>query len=95
MFGQKVEILWHRSKEHFTGEEQIKHNKRIKSWKSLMQHQLHCQFWVLPSLSLFKWDRCSPNPDPVPNVLTGHQRLQVVSAHEVRRPLIDLLRNSL
>lgn len=37
----------------------------------------------------------SPNPDPVPNVLTGHQRLQVVSAHVVRRSLIDLLRHSL
>lgn len=36
-----------------------------------------------------------PNPDPVPNVLTGHQRLQVVSAHVVRRSLIYPLWHSL
>lgn len=36
-----------------------------------------------------------PNPDPVPNILTGHQRLQVVSAHVVRRSLIYLLWHSL
>lgn len=36
-----------------------------------------------------------PNPDPVPNILTGHQRLQVVSAHVVRRSLVYLLWNSL
>lgn len=38
---------------------------------------------------------CSPNSDPVSNILTGHQWLQVVPAHVVRRSLIDLLRNSL
>lgn len=32
-----------------------------------------------------------PYPDPVPDILTGHQRLQVVSAHVVRRSLIYLL----
>lgn len=36
-----------------------------------------------------------PNPDPVPNMLTGHQSLQVVSAHVVRRSLIYPLWHSL
>lgn len=36
-----------------------------------------------------------PNPDPVPHMLTGHQRLQVVSAHVVRRSLIYPLWHSL
>lgn len=38
---------------------------------------------------------CSPDPHPVPNVLTGHQGLQVVSPQVVRWALIDLLRQSL
>lgn len=39
-------------------------------------------FWLLP------------DPDPVVNILTGHQGLQEVPAHVIWRPLIDLLRNS-
>lgn len=36
-----------------------------------------------------------PNPDPVPNILTGHQRLQIVSAHVVWWSLVYLLGHSL
>ena len=38
---------------------------------------------------------CSPYPDPVCYILTGHQGLQVVPAHVVWRSLVDLLRHSL
>lgn len=81
MFGQKVESLRYRPKKHLT----------VKKIKILTQVSLY------PNVTdSFSDNTISlPYSHPVPNVLTGHQWLQVVSSHVVRRPLIDLLRHPL
>lgn len=62
MFGQKAEILRYRSEQHFTVERQ---RVRKKSH--------HSVFRILALLLIVDNGVGSPNPHPVPNVLTGHQ----------------------
>lgn len=82
MFGQKVESLRYRSKKHLT----VRKKKDFSPEVSLYQNAV-----VLFSDNIISL----PYSHPVPNVLTGHQWLQVVSSHVVRRSFVDLLRHPL